>query len=170
IVALGKDSAGSAELDYIRSVLDGFADLLHYGLDTVCGAFRCEVKFKRQKIAIAMASRDSKWGARNLHARTDDITGIDSVAKRDIGITFSSKVANRGESRHQSEASVLGTRERSTWCGDPQPFVSTTACVRCEVSVNVEETGQECGPAEINNARVRGDCNFPTTDGFDVIR
>src|SRR5215813_2993709 len=40
IVALGKDSAGSAELDYIRSVLDGFADLVHYGLDTVRGAFR----------------------------------------------------------------------------------------------------------------------------------
>src|SRR5919108_2191886 len=99
------------------------------------------VKFKRQKVAVAVAAGDSEWRPGNLHARSDDISGIDRIPKRDVGIPFCANVANCGESSHQREAGVFGADESRARSGNAQAFVSSATRVESEMGVNVEEAG-----------------------------
>ena len=103
------------------------------------------MKFKREKIAVAVAAGDSERRAGNLHARPDHVTGINGVAQRDIGIAFCAHVANGGEPGHQRESRVLCAQQRGTCCGDSQTLVSAPAGVGSEMSVDVEKTGEQRG-------------------------
>src|SRR6266849_1467023 len=114
------------------------------------------MKFEGQQVAVAVSASDAEGRAGSLHTRPDYVSGIDGVAQGDIRIAFRADVAYRSEARQQSEPRILGPDQRCARRRDAQGFVPTTARVGGEVSVDIDEAGQECSVSQIDE-RSAGD-------------
>src|ERR1700745_3385483 len=107
VVPFGKDSSGGTELNYVRAVLDHFADAVHYSLFAISHPFCRMMKLERKKIVVAMPPRNTQGWPGNLHAGSEHVAGIDGVAKRYIGVALRTHIAYCREPCEQGKARVL---------------------------------------------------------------
>src|SRR6266496_2971679 len=81
IVALGKDTAGGAELDHVGTVLDYLANLVLHARNAVGGSFGGVLEFRREQVAVAMAAGDAQRRSGHLHPWTNNIAIVDGIAQ-----------------------------------------------------------------------------------------
>src|ERR1700722_1923230 len=107
IVALGKHSAGRADLDQIGTVLDVLADLVLHGRNPVGHSVPRSVILVGQQIVVAVAARDAERWPAYQHSRSGYVAGVDCGAQSAAAIAFAPSVAHGGETRPQGHPAVL---------------------------------------------------------------
>src|SRR5580658_7122126 len=88
LVALGKHSAGGADLDQIGTVLDVLADLVLHGRNPVGHSVSRSVILVGQQIVVAVAASDAERWPAYQHPRSGYVAGVDGVAQSDVAVSF----------------------------------------------------------------------------------
>jgi hypothetical protein len=94
IVALGHDTAGSADLDDVSAVLDVLANFVANRIDSIGDPWFDSVIFRSEQIVVAVTAGDAQSGTAGEDTRAGNVALIDGIAQGDIAIATSADVAD----------------------------------------------------------------------------
>jgi len=121
VVSFGKDSPGGAELNYVRAVLEHFADAVHYSLFAISHTFCRVMELEGEKIVVAMSARNTQRWAGDLHAGSDHVAVVNGIAKCYVGVPLRTDVAHCRKPCHQGETRVFAPIRAARGVEIPNP-------------------------------------------------
>ena len=155
---LGEDAGPGGHLDQVGAELDVRADALANGLDAVDRTAQpLEVQIGREAAQVAVATGGGESHRGDEHARSDEVTGVDRVAQRNVEVLTGADVAYRGEAGLDGTPGVgRGAHGRIEHRAPEEPVVVRGA-TRREVGVHVDESREQRGLAQVDDGRAGGD-------------
>jgi len=141
-ISLREHTSAGAELHPVSSVFQNLANLFLHCRDAVGHAFVSIVKLGSEVGVVAMAAGAADHGSRDLHARAGDISGIDSVAQRNIGVVGRPHIADSGKAYVERHPRPFSTDDRHARCRQSMKGNAVKLGLVVEVGVQVDQTGQ----------------------------
>ena len=168
-----QNSAGGAGFDNGRPILMREAHGVARLVRTIDDAFfrtsllAKDAGAKAGFVAVTTGGADGVHA--DQHARSRNDAFVDGVAQADVEIVLGADVTHGGEAGHERDARVDGGIDGLFRDGELQAlehrFGVVLAVLHGEVRVGVDESGKQCGVAEIDDLCVSGDCGAGADGG-----
>jgi len=166
VVGGREHSAGSANFDHVRAVFvvkaDGIASLIR-AVDHAFewSGFVAKDSLAKPGLIIAVTTGGPEGVDCDKHAGARNIAVGDRIAKADVEIVYGTNVTNSREAGHESDACVNAGVEGAFCYCLLQVFqlrlVVIVGVSKREMSVGVDEAGENRGIAQIDDLGSRGD-------------